>query len=390
MKKRVYMDNSATSFPKPDKVVDSVVEYMTNIGANVNRSTHLNAKNASMKVFETREYLKKLFNFKGDESNIIFTSGATFSLNQAIKGYTEKRNHVLISSMEHNAVIRPLKELEKKGLKISIVPTGKDGIPNIDKAKKIINKGVDMVIINHVSNVSGVIFPVEEISELIKERGIPLILDASQSAGHIDIDFEKLGLSALCTPAHKGLLAPQGLGILILEENFGSKLKPIITGGTGSLSNSEVQPEFLPDKFESGTPNIPAIFGLNASLEYILNKSIKRIREKEIKLMELFIFLLENLIKSSGNTFRIAGTKNLLNRIGVISLDFKDFDNAEISDILEEKYGIMTRCGLHCAPSAHKTLETYPQGTVRFSISHFTEEDEIIYVVNAIKEIING
>ncbi len=388
MKKSVYLDNSATSYPKPDSVAKAVYNYMVNIGANVNRSTHSNAQSANMVVFETRELVKKLFHFQEEESNVIFTSGATFSLNQVIKGYLSFDSKVLISSLEHNAVIRPLNELKENGVTVDVIPTDEYGIPDIEKTTKIIeNTRFDMVILSHSSNVCGNIFPIEKISELAKLKNIPLVLDASQSAGHIDIDFEKLNLSALCAPAHKGLLAPQGLGILLLRNSFAEKLKPIITGGTGSLSSFETQPNFLPDKFESGTPNIPAIFGLNASIKYILNIGIENIRNKELTLTKKFISMLDEI---NDNYFRVIGTNNLDEKLGVISLDFKNFDNAEISNILEEEYGIKTRCGLHCSPIAHKALGTYPQGTVRFSLSHFTTMDDICYTVNSIKEVLNG
>ncbi len=390
MNKSVYLDNSATSYPKPDAVVQSVYNYMTNIGANVNRSTHSNAQNANMVVFETRELLKELFNFKEDEANVIFTSGATFSLNQAIKGYLKSNSRVLVSSLEHNAVMRPLKELEENDTTIDFIPTNEHGEADLDKAIEIIESTkFDMIIISHASNVCGNIFPLEKLAEIAKAKDIPLVLDASQSAGHIDIDFEALNLSALCAPAHKGLLAPQGLGILLLKSDFANKLKPIITGGTGSLSNSEIQPDFLPDKFESGTPNIPAIFGLNASVKYILEKGIKNIRNHEIMLIEKFTAML-NEISENGEHFKILGTADMDNKLGVISLDFNYFDNADFSSILEEDYGIKTRCGLHCSPIAHKTLGTYPQGSVRFSISHFTTVDEIEYTVKSIKEVLNG
>ncbi len=387
----VYLDNGATSFPKASGVVEAVTRYISEIGANVNRSSHSMARNASMTVFETRELVKKFFHYQGEESHVIFTSGATFSLNQAITRYLKPEHHVLVSSLEHNAVMRPLRELERKGLKISLIPTDSNGIADIRETIDIIeNNQFDMVIISHASNVCGNIFPVEKISDLLKTKGIPLVLDASQSAGHIEVNFDKLQLSALCAPAHKGLLAPQGLGLLILEEGFAKNLEPIIRGGTGSLSNSDSQPAFLPDKFESGTMNIPAIYGLNASLKYIMEKGIETIRERELYLSEYFINKLKDLEKNTPSSFKMLGGEELKDRVGVISLDFQDFDNAEISDILESDYGIMTRCGLHCAPIAHKTLMSYPQGSVRFSLSHFTTEEEIDYTINALREVLHG
>lgn len=388
--KSVYLDNSATSFPKPESVVRAVVEYMTEIGANVNRSTHANAKSASMRVYETRELAKRLFHFKGDESHVIFTPGATFSLNQAIKGYLQGNEHVLVSSLEHNAVMRPLRELEKQGLRISLIPADKDGLSDLAKAKELLDSGVDMLILSHASNVCGAILPLEELCAIAYERRIPVVLDASQSAGHIEVDFDALHLSALCTPAHKGLLAPQGLGLLILEEVFAKQLRPLVSGGTGSLSNSDVQPEFLPDKLESGTPNIPAIFGLHASLEYLLERGIGAIREREIELTDFFLSGLQKILQDCPGTFRIVGPADASTRLGVISLDFRDFDNAEVSEILESEHGIKTRCGLHCAPIAHKTLGSYPQGTVRFSLSHFSSKEELAYTLDAIKELNHG
>lgn len=388
--KSVYLDNSATSFPKPSGVPEAIVEFMTKIGANVNRSTHSNARTAAMRVFETRELLKRLFHFNGEESQIIFTPGATYSINQAIRGYLNPGMRVLTGSMEHNAIMRPLRDLEQKGLKVTQIPFDTEGLPDIDFAKHRIEEGVDLIVLSHCSNVSGTIFPVEELSELADQKKIPIVLDASQSAGHFEVNFEKLKLSALCAPAHKGLLGPQGLGILILEASFAERLRPIVSGGTGSLSNEEVQPEFLPDKFESGTPNIPGIFGFHAALHYLIEKGIGTIQREERALTERFLSGLNRILEERRAAFRILGTQDLSKRIGVISLDFADFDNADVSDSLEEVYGIKTRCGLHCAPSAHRSLLSFPQGSVRFSLSHYNKEEEIDYALRAIGELIDG
>lgn len=374
------MDNGSTSYPKAPHVGKEMCLYIENIGININRGSYSTANNTLMDIWDTREKLLKLFNSLG--SCCIFTSGATASINLLLNGYIKKGDHIIISSFEHNAVLRPIHNLTKIGVEYSIIPAAKNGISNLKNFNYLVKPNTKLVLVNHVSNVSGIIFPLEELALICKKMDLPLAVDASQSAGHIHIDFNKLDLSALCIPGHKGLLGPQGIGALILRKDLAKKLAPINYGGTGSKSHDLEMPEFLPDKFEAGTLNLPGIYGLNTSIDFILNKGIDYFRQHEINITKIFLESLQDL------PIRIIGETNIKNRVGLVSIDFLNFDNGIIAQQLEEEYGILTRSGLHCAPLAHKTLNTYPNGTVRFSFGYSTTIENIYTCVSAIKNIL--
>lgn len=376
-----YLDNGATSFPKAPGVGEAVSRYLTENAVNINRSTYERASETEIQVLECREKLKELFHFAGRETHIVFTPGHTYGLNQIIKGFLKPGDHAIVSSMEHNAVMRPLAELQRQGVEFSRIPADRNGVTGAEQLLPLIKSNTKLVIVNHASNVSGGLFPLEETARLCHERGLPLALDAAQTAGHHDIDFERLHLAALSVPGHKGLLGPQGIGAMLLEKGFAEKLEPVVTGGTGSASDSEEQPMYMPDRFESGTMNIPGIIGLNAALGYILKRGTAALESHEKACTSQFLSLLK------GADVRVAGPADPERQMGVVSLDFEGRDNGEIAFRLEREYGIMTRCGLHCAPNAHKTLDTFPQGTVRFSFGYDTKAEEIEYAVNAIKKL---
>lgn len=379
---QIYFDNGATSFPKAPGVGEAVMKYITECGGNVNRGVYQKASSAAETVLETREQLAALLGFKGDIRQVVFTPGITFALNQIIRGYLHSGDHVIVSSLEHNAVMRPLNELSGYGIRFSRIPAGINGITDPYSINNLICDNTKLVIVSHASNVCGALFPLEEVARICADNGIPLVVDAAQTAGHISIDFDKLGLAALCVPGHKGLLGPQGVGAMLLNKNFSEKIRPIVTGGTGSASNSEMQPSYMPDKFESGTMNLPGIFGLNASLTYISRRGTESLRIHEKNLTQCFIDGVKDI---SG--VRIAGPADAEKQAGVVSLDFASVDNAEAAFILDTEYGISTRCGLHCAPNAHKTLGTFPQGTVRFSFGYTNTENEVYEAVKAVAEI---
>ena len=379
--KTYYLDNAATSFPKAPGVGDAVSAYLRENGTNVNRGSYQRATDAALCVLHTRELLAKLFHYKGRPNGVIFTPGATWGLNQILRGYLKSGDHVVVSSLEHNAVMRPLTALEKMGVSFSRIPADRQGISDPASILPLLRPNTRLVMLSHASNVSGTIFPLEEAARICRERSIPLAVDAAQSAGHIPVDFDALGLAALCVPAHKGLLGPQGLGAMLLEENFAKRLVPLISGGTGSVSDSESQPDYLPDKFESGTMNLPGIFGLHASLTYLFDRGLPALRAHEIALSERFLHGIEGL------PLRVAGPIDSALRVGVISLDLANIDNALASDRLESEFGVLTRCGLHCAPNAPKTLGTFPQGTVRFSIGYSTDEAEVDHALEALRAI---
>lgn len=376
----VYLDNGATSFPKAPGVGEAMLDYVNNIGANVNRSTYEASSEAEMVLIECRERLCTLFGTE-DITHAVFTPGMTAGLNMLLKGFLSPGDHVIVSSLEHNAMMRPIRQLEAQGVEFSRIPADSRGITDPKDILPLIRPNTRLVAIMHASNVCGTLLPVKEISDICRERGLPVILDAAQTAGHYPVNMKELGLSALCVPGHKGLLGPQGIGALMLDEEFAKRVEPLISGGTGSASDSELLPPYMPDRFESGTLNIPGIFGLNAALGFILDKGVQVFRAHEEKLTERFIDGLEGL------PLRLAGTKDISRRVGVISIDFTGRDNAEVAYELDKR-GIMTRCGLHCAPSAHRTLGTFPQGTVRFSIGYANAECDVDAAISAIKEIL--
>ena len=369
----IYMDNAATSFPKAAGVSNAMKAFMDNDCCNIGRGSYERAQQTGLSVFETREMIRDFFDCPSAK-HVIFTGGMTASLNTVIKGFVRQGDRVLISSMEHNSVVRPLVQT---GAQIVRIPATDDGVSDLSKLPDDLS-GFRLCIHTHASNVCGSIQPVEELGRRCKASGLPLVLDAAQTAGHFPFSMKQLHLSALCMPAHKGLLAAQGLGILCLDPNFASELEPLISGGTGSFSYSELIPEFYPDRFEAGTLNLPGIIGL---LESLKTSDFQRTREHELKLIELFAHLLTDI-----PDIRVSGSLNPSERVGVFSVDFIRHDNAEISDRLEREYGILTRCGLHCAPDAHRSLHTFPKGSVRFSFSPFTTEQEIRITAQAIRE----
>ncbi|MEF9853728.1 MAG: aminotransferase class V-fold PLP-dependent enzyme [Hydrogenoanaerobacterium sp.] len=379
--KTIYLDNAATSFPKPNGVSAAMCNYIDNIGATVNRSVYGSARNAELVTLELREMLGKLFNFK-DPTHVVLTAGATASLNMAIKGFLQPGDHCLVSSMEHNAVMRPLQQLAGSGITFDRIPCDSEGILDVDAIAPLIKKNTRLLVMAHGSNVCGTVQNAEAAGKICREHNIAFVLDAAQTAGHYPIDFDKMGLSALSVPGHKGLLGPSGIGALLLSPAFCKALTPLIAGGTGSASDSELLPPYMPDRFESGTPNVPGIYGLHKSVAFILKNGVSAMRSHELALTSQFI----DGIKSIKN-LRLCGTQDLSRRVGVISLDFTQLDNAEVTFRLESEFGVLTRCGLHCAPCAHKTLGTFPQGTVRFSIGFKNTADDIAAALSAIQKI---
>lgn len=377
----IYLDNGATSFPKPPVVAEAMTRYMTEVGASINRGVYASAQDAGMTTLTLRENLCRLFHH-GDPTHCILTAGNTMGLNMAIRGWLKPGDHCLVSSMEHNAVMRPLNDLLAQGVAFDRIPCDGTGRLDVSAIPGLIRPNTRLLVMAHGSNVSGVVQDAAAVGAVCRAHGIPFVLDAAQTAGHWPIDFEAMGLSALSAPGHKGLMGPSGIGVLLLSAEFAKGLMPLFTGGTGSASHTEVQPDYMPDKFESGTPNLPGIYGLQAAVDFILSTGVETLRAHETALTKRF---LDGLRKIDG--IRLAGPWELEDRVGVISIDFEHQDNAEASFRLEQDYGIMTRCGLHCAPSAHKTLGTFPQGTVRFSPGWFTTDGEIDAALRAIAQI---
>lgn len=374
----IYFDNAATSFPKAPGVSDAMKFYLDSVGASINRGVYASAQEAGMKTLILREQLCSFFHHS-DPNHVILTPGNTASLNYVLKGFLRTGDHVLVSSLEHNAVMRPLTQL---GVDFDRVPCDREGFLDLKAAEALIRPNTRLFVLNHASNVSGTVQDAKAVGMLCKLHSLPLVLDGAQSAGHIPVDFEDFSLSALTVPAHKGLLGPQGIGALLLSPEFAQKLSPLLAGGTGSMSDSEELPLYFPDRFEPGTPNLPGIYGWSASMDYVNQAGLSALREHELALTKRFLEGLESI-----SNLRLVGTRDLSRRVGVIALDFANIDNAEVSDRLEQEFEILTRCGMHCAPSAHKSLGTFPQGVVRFSIGYRTTEAEVDCALRAIQKL---
>lgn len=381
--KDIYFDNSSTSFPKAPNVGRAMGEFIENGAFNINRGSYEGAYEAGSAVLDTREMLKDLFNCPNSK-NVVFTPSVTYSLNFFIKGFLKPGDHVLVTSVEHNAVMRPLVQMEKLGVEFDAVPCDKEGGVTADDFRAYIKENTKAIITTHASNVCGTIIPIEEIGALCKEKGLVYAVDTAQTAGILNIDMQKANIDFLAFTGHKGLLGPQGIGGFIASDKLEGLIDPVISGGTGSLSDSEEIPDFLPDRFESGTLNLPGIIGLHQALVYLKEAGIDNMRKEK---MEITKYFLDQVKEIDG--VKVAGKKTVEGRLGVVSIDFEGFDNSIVSFYLSSKYKIMTRVGMHCAPRAHKTLKTFPQGTVRFSFSHFNTKEEVDVCIDAIKTILS-
>ena len=376
----IYLDNAATSYPKPQGVSSRMKEYMDTVGATINRSVYGAAQDAGLTTLLLRESLGRFFHFPEPPTHVILTPGATAGLNMIIKGLLKPGDHCIVSSMEHNAVMRPL--LQLAGVEFDRIPCNREGLMDPADVEPLIRPNTRLLIMAHGSNVCGAVQDAAAVGKICARHNIPFALDVAHTAGHVDIDFEGWGLSALAAPGHKGLLGPSGIGVLLLRDDFAKQLDPLIAGGTGSASDSEYLPDYLPDRFESGTPNLPGIYGLAASLEFLMEQGLHTLHAHEMTLCARFLDGLKEI-----PNVHVCGPQGLENRVGVISLDFDGQDNAEVAYQLETEFGILTRCGLHCAPSAHKTLDTFPRGTVRFSLGFASTQEDVDSALDAIRKI---
>lgn len=380
---KIYFDNGSTSWPKAPKVAEAMADLLTHGAFNINRGNYEGAYEVEATVLDTREQLARLFHAK-DSRSVIFTPGITYSLNYFIKGFLQSGDHVLVSGMEHNAVMRPLKQMEAIGVTYDVVRTEVDGTIQPEDVERAIKNNTKAIIMLHASNVCGTIVPIKAIGEICRRHHLFFVVDTAQSAGTIPVNMQECNIDFLAFTGHKGLLGPQGIGGFLISEELNDQMKPYIAGGTGSQSDVLQMPESLPDKYESGTMNLPGIIGLHAALSYIEETGIMTIHRKKLELTQYF---LEN-VKEFSN-IRIVGKEGMKDRVAVVSLDFVQEDNAVIAFELEQNYGIMTRVGLHCAPIAHRTLHTYPQGTVRFAFSASNTRDEIDQCIEGFREILS-
>jgi cysteine desulfurase / selenocysteine lyase len=379
----IYFDNAATSFPKPVAVTKAIINYMTQIGANPGRSGHRLSIEAGEIILSARLALSNFFNVE-NPMRVLFGYNATDGLNLAIQGILKEGDHVITTSMEHNSTIRPLKELEKAGkITISIIQSSPEGKIDLVDFKKNIKPHTTMAVINHGSNVFGTIQPIEEIGKICRKKGIIFLLDTAQTSGVIPNDITKNNIDILAFTGHKGFFGPTGTGGLILSDHFDpSKIEPLRFGGTGSFSEKIEQPDFLPDKFESGTLNVAGIAGLLAGIDFINEQGINKIYNHKKLLVEKFIKKSLKDVNGFINYIPI----NLI-ETGTVSFNIKNISSSELAETLSDDYNIMSRAGLHCAPLAHETIGTFPRGTVRFSFSFFNTLEEIDMTVKTLKKI---
>lgn len=376
----VYFDNAATSYPKPAQVNEAMRNFHERAGANPGRSGHRLSVEAGRILYDTRELLSTLFGID-DPLNVVFTLNATMALNIALMGLLSPGDHVITSSMEHNSVARPLRFMEDQGVELTIVPCqGNGGELNPKDVAKAIKPHTKLVALIHASNVTGTIFPIAEVGKITQKKGIPLLVDAAQTAGAYLIDVERMGIDLLAFTGHKSLFGPQGTGGLYVHPDL--KLRPLLRGGTGSRSEEDVQPEFMPDRLESGTPNTVGVAGLGAGVKFILSEGLEKIMKHKKRLTQQF---LEGLKELKGVT--VYGKKDVEDRAAIVSLNIEGRQCSEVGQLLDEKYGVLVRCGLHCAPWAHQTLGTHPQGTVRFSFGYFNTAEDVDLALSALAEI---
>ncbi|WP_373109717.1 aminotransferase class V-fold PLP-dependent enzyme [Lachnoclostridium sp. Marseille-P6806] len=381
----IYLDNASTTFPKPKAVPEAMYHYMTRSGSNINRGCYDRAYAVEELVYETRQMLCSLFGGE-DCRNVAFTKNVTESLNVILKGLLKPGDHVLVSSMEHNAVMRPLVQLEKQGISFSRIPCRRDGSLILEKMAPLVKKETRAVVMTHASNVCGTMMPYEQVGAFCRERGLLFIADTAQTAGVWPLDMEHMKIDALAFTGHKGLLGPQGIGGFLLGEKLLPQMESLIAGGTGSISHTEVMPDFMPDRFEAGTMNLPGIVGLHAGLVWIRETGMEQIRSHELALTRQFLEGLKSMDPYE-KRLRVVGKKDTEGRTGVVSVQMVRRELAQTAYELDVQYGIMTRVGLHCAPSAHQTLGTFPTGTIRFSFGWWNTREEVALALQALDEL---
>lgn len=381
----IYLDNASTSFPKPKEVLDSINNFMINLGGNSGRGSSSSSLKSSHVTYNCREAVAQFFNFNKSE-NVIFTNNITSSLNILLNSIVQEGWHVITSTMEHNSVLRPLFKLkEERNIELTVVQADNNGFVAAADIDNAIKDNTKLVILSQASNVTGNIQPLKEIGELCRKKSIYFIIDTAQSAGSINVDFKELNCNALAFTGHKGLLGPQGIGGFIIDDDLNDIAKPVFVGGTGSMSYSLVQPDFLPDKFESGTLNTPGIAGLYSAINFINKETINAIHTKEMYLSRLLLDDLNNM-----DYVTLYGPNTTINRLSTFSINLNDMNSNEFSYYLDSKYNIITRTGLHCAPLAHKTIGTENMGTVRISIGYFNTVEDIKSLIDAIYHIHKG
>ncbi len=378
----IYFDNPATSWPKPPQVIEAMDRFMEEVGANPGRSGHSRSIEAARIIFETREALSALFHVR-DSSRTVFTLNATESINLALKGLLKTGDHVITSSMEHNSVMRPLRALERKGVELTVAPCFDDGTLDPAEVERRVQSNTKMIVLNHASNVTGTLLPIIAVGEIARAHDLFFLVDAAQTAGACPINVEKDKIDLLAFTGHKSLYGPQGTGGLVVGERVKeNEMIPLKQGGTGSRSEFEEQPDFLPDCFESGTPNGVGLAGLLAGVQFILGEGVEAIRQNEMTLIEKLFKGLRQIPQ-----VKLYGPENQGDRIATLTFNVAHLTPSEGALRLEKDFGILCRPGLHCAPAAHRTIGTFPQGAIRFGLSAFNTEEEIETALQAVSQI---
>ncbi len=378
----IYVDNAATSWPKPQAMLEGMAYFNDRMGANPGRSGHRLSVEAARVVYGVRERLARLFNAP-DALRVLLCANVTAGLNIALMGLLRPGQHAITSSMEHNSVMRPLRELQRSGVELSVVRCSSEGELDPQDVKNALRPNTRLIALNHASNVVGTRLPLREVGRFAREHGALLLADCAQTAGAYPLDMQEDLIDLLAFTGHKALYGPMGTGGLVLGERVDiQEMAPLQRGGTGSNSEQEEQPDFVPDKFESGTANAIGLAGLSASLDWIEAQGIERIQAHEQALAGR---LMDGLAAIDG--LKLYGPRDSRRGSPVISFTLDGLDNGRVGRLLDERYGILCRVGLHCAPAAHRTIGTFPDGTVRFGLGYFNTDGQIDKVLGAVSEI---
>jgi cysteine desulfurase / selenocysteine lyase len=381
---RTYLDNAATSWPKPDAVYRAVDDYQRRLGAPAGRSGYAEAAEAERLVLSCRKKIAGLIG-ASDPSRIIFTQNGTDSLNLALHGLLRPRDHVVTTVCEHNSVLRPLRMLAERGVTTTYVPCDGQGYVDPDAIRRAITPQTRLIALIHTSNVTGAIQPAQAVGQIAADHGVFFLLDAAQSLGYVPIDVTGLGCHLLAAPGHKGLLGPLGTGVFYLAPGMEQHVAPLRQGGTGTKSDEDRQPDSLPDRYESGNLNVPGIVGLEAGVSHVQRLGPQQIDEHSRPLIDLLLAGLSGL-----SNVRLYGPRTSERRVGVVSLNITGYDPQELAALLDAQWSIQSRAGLHCAPRMHEALGTLPRGTLRLSIGHFTSDEQIDAALAALSEIAAG
>ncbi|MDR2197064.1 MAG: aminotransferase class V-fold PLP-dependent enzyme [Coriobacteriales bacterium] len=380
MADKIYMDNNSTSWPKPPGVAKAVSEYIEDVGCNLNRSGFGTTCVLNRKARSCREQLAALFNYP-NFMHVVTTPSITFALNTVIKGLLSSGDHALVSGMEHNAVTRPLFQLREFGIEFDFIPGDSAGRLDPASIAPRIRPNTRMVVTTHASNVCGTILPIREIGAICREKELLYVVDSAQSAGVLPLDMQADNIDVLCFAGHKALLGPPGIGGFILAPELAARIRPLVVGGTGVESEQDEVPDALPMHFESGTPNLMGFYGLCASLKWLNRQGIERIHKKEQETYRSFLAGMQQI-----KGLRIVGTQDADSSLCVLAIEVPGLDIGAIAYRLDSKHRVITRCGLHCAPWANRSLGTFPKGTIRLSPGYFTKKSEVTLTLAALEE----